>query len=150
MSNSRRVYVTVYNETLAYGGPEEGGLYYQRGEPIEGVYTLCCGVIETRDYEDFSTGEMIHHVVTPPHPSDHAKDCPARGVAEDYHKRFVEGHKEEYLPSFTRRPDGVSWLDSDEDPPSEYRGEVATNGENLVKIELEPPENYPEQRPHYE
>ena len=126
-----KVFVTVYNETQAYGGAEEGGWYYTCGEPIDGVYTLCCG----------ATGGD---------PNNHAEDCPARGAAEKYHEKYVLGHRDEYLRSFTHGPDGVSWLDSDEDAPNEYRGEVATSGQNHVVIENDSPASYPTERPFYE
>jgi hypothetical protein len=125
----RKVFVTVYNETQAYGGAEEGGWYYKQGEPVEGVYTLCCGI-----------GDGLR---------DHEDTCPAKAVSELYYGNYVQGHKEEYLRSFTHRPDGVSWLDSDEDAPDEYRGELATSGNYVVTIENFPPEPYPKERLYY-
>ena len=74
------VYVTVYNETQAFGGPEEGGWWYTQGEPTEGVYTICCG--SEIDYGDISEIR-----------TNHAADCPARGAAENYHRQYVRGHK---------------------------------------------------------
>ena len=126
----KKVFVTVYHETRAYGGPEEGGWYYTQGEPVEGVYTLCCGVGDgSRDHED---------------------TCPAQAVSELYYSNYVEGNKDEYLRAFTHRPDGVSWLDSGEDAPDEIRGEVATSGTYSVTIEYFPPEPFPQYQPYYE
>ena len=145
-----KVFVTVYSETQAYGGAEEGGWYYMRGEPIDGVYTLCCGATREVVWDDHESGETIKDTWLESAPNNHAEDCPARGAAEKYHEQYVLGHRDEYLRSFTHRPDGVSWLDSDEDAPNEYRGEVATSGDNHVVIEGHPPESYPTERLFYE
>ena len=150
MTNTQMVYVTVYNETQGYGGGEEGGWYYTQGQPIDGLYTLCCGATADTLDEDWEPGVSVWGTCLASNPDEHAADCPARGAAERYHREYVLGHTEAYLRSFTHRPDGVSWLDSDEDAPGEYRGEVATNGTNHVIIEADPPAAYPTVRPHYE
>ena len=144
-----RAYVTVYSATQAYGGPEEGGWWYTREEPIDGLCTLCCGVSGADDHVD-TNGPTVADTWLLGDPSDHAEDCPARGAAEAYHKQYVLGHSEEYLRTFTHGPDGVSWLDSGEDAPGPCAGEQATSGTHYVRIESEPPDASPQGRPHYE
>jgi hypothetical protein len=143
-----KVFVTVYHEDQAFGGPEEGGWWYTVSEPVDGVWTLCCGGREYVTYE----GEYGPVTETWPYPDlqDHADGCPARGAAERYWHQYVEGAKDEYLASFVHGPDGVSWLDSHQDAPEPYRGEVATTGRYTVLIEEEPPQSRPRHRPHYE
>jgi hypothetical protein len=140
MAFNNKIYVTVYHETRAYGGSEEGGWYYQQGEPIDGVYTLCCG--STDPSVAFAHSSLAF--------DNHADDCPARGAAETFYRQYVLNHTEEYLRTFTHRPDGLSWLDSPDDTPDEYRGEVATSGTYYVSMDETPPESYPQGRVYYE
>ena len=108
-----RVYVTVYHETQAYGGHEEGGWYYQQGEPVDGVYTICCN--ETGLYmmlAGWTTKSLATMRRTAP---------PGGPQVTTILRVYVEGH-----------------------------GEVATNGYYQVTIALEPPQAYPQERPHYE
>jgi hypothetical protein len=145
----RRAYVTVYKETKAYGGSEEGGWWYDQREPVDGVYTLCCGITGSSAYTD-EDGRTATDTWLLGNPSDHEATCPARGAGDRYHGQYVLGHTEEYLDSFTHHPDGGRWLDSIDDAPDPHRGEVATSGTYSVRIEEEPPQNYPSVRPHYE
>ena len=144
-----KVYVTVYNDVQAYGGAEEGGWYYTEREPIDSLCTLCCGATGSSEYIDIH-GHTATDTWLLGDPLAHEETCPARGAAETYHRQYVLGHTETYLRSFTHRPDGVSWLDSGEDAPEEFRGERATNGNYYVRIEEEPPDASPPGRPYYE
>jgi len=149
MAFNNKIYVTVYHETQAYGGSEEGGWYYRQGEPIEGVYTLCCGTTDSYEYFD-EDGKPATERWIARYPDHHADDCPARGAAETFYRQYVLNHTEEYLRTFTHRPDGLSWLDSPDDTPDEYRGEVATSGTYYVSMDETPPESYPQGRVYYE
>jgi len=146
----KKVYVTVYNESQAYGGSEEGGWYYTVSEPVDSLCTLCCGVMGKDDFARLPHHQEALEQWFLTDPLAHEDTCPAKGAAETYHRQYVLGHTEAYLRSFTHRPDGVSWLDSGEDAPEEFRGERATDGKHYVRIEEEPPDASPPGRPHYE
>lgn len=127
MSNTDKVFVSVYRTSQVYGGPEEGGWYYPSGEPVDGVFTVCCG-------KEFS----------------HDDSCPAYAAMRKYEAEYVKGSKDEWADSFISTPSGGSWLDSMEDAPEPYGGEIVQGGRHEVRIEREPPASYPECRPYYE
>ena len=143
MKNQQKVYVTVWHTEQAYGGPEEGGWYYQQGEPVEGVYTLCCMAEGVR--VEFSEDEWgVSNRV-----DDHDDTCPARGAYEGFHNAYVANHQEQYLHSFVTA-NGTYDPDGPDDAPDELVGEVATSGNYHVSFDREPPESFPKYRPHYE
>jgi len=134
-----KVFVTVYSLSRAYGGPEEGGWDYERGDPVQGVYTLCCG-------NGFPVAPLFNSDGVR---NEHDAECPALAVENAYHAEWVEGSKHEYLDSFVTSNDTYD-INGMDDAPEPYAGEVMVAGKYEVAMSLAPPEPYPSRRPHYE
>lgn len=124
MLSYREMFVNVYNVQQAYGGPEEGGWYYDVGTPMLCLKTTCNCNAEW-------------------HQSDN-DICPVTHCVERANSDYVIPHKEEYLESF------ITGWEENEDPPNEYRGEIATNGKCIVSVEKNPAISFPDFKPHYE
>jgi hypothetical protein len=132
---NREVFVNVYSIESHYGGPEEGGWDYQQGTPVVSKATTCLEAHYEDDWE-------IHIYGT------HKDVCPA-GHWESVLSGKYSG-KAEYADTYTHDASGVSYLDSSDDAPAEYAGEVIKSGSYEVRIEGHPGETFPAERPRYE
>jgi hypothetical protein len=133
-TRSADVFVNVYALSSHYGGAEEGGWDYTAGTPVVSKATTCLDA----HYEDYEL------YIEPTH-----KDvCPA-GHWESVLLGKYSG-KAEYADTYTHDTNGVSYLDSSDDAPAEYAGEVIKSGSYEVRIETDPGEAFPTERPHYE
>ena len=137
-ARSVAVFVNVYALSSHYGGPEEGGWDYTAGTPVVSKATTCL------DAHNENTETEYEMYIEPTH-----KDvCPA-GHWQSILRDKYSG-KAQYSESYTHDAHGVSYLDSADDPPTEFAGELVKSGSYAVKIERFPGEDYPSQPPHYE
>jgi hypothetical protein len=124
----KKLWVNVYDVVQRYGGPEEGGWFYNEGIPEWSVTGLCHCPWEIGDDEYHLHEDEIAH-------SDH---CPIHHLIIEA-KAWVAGFKPGYLETF---------INGDPDEP-EYRGE-AVHRDKSIQIEEQTGRAYPEYRPHYE
>jgi hypothetical protein len=116
-----RRYVNVYEVEEAYGGPEEGGWWYDIGTPLASYATTC--ICES---------------------DNHIEHCPTRQHLDKVEREYIDGNEEgRYTDGFIK-----GWEDSDDDNIG--RGEIATSGKRIVWVEDEPAQYFPTERPHYE
>tara|TARA_Y100000310_G_scaffold35164_1_gene33259 strand:- start:4397 stop:4816 length:420 start_codon:yes stop_codon:yes gene_type:complete len=128
------VFVNVYALSSHYGGPEEGGWDYTAGTPVVSKATTCIDA----HYED----SVLYTEHT------HKDVCPA-----GHWKSILRGkynNKAEYSESYTHDANGVSWMDSADDAPAEFAGELIKSGSYEIRIEDHPGEDFPSEKPHYE
>jgi len=125
----REMFVNVYTVQQGYGGPEEGGWWYEIGTPVTCMKTTCnCN----SDWHEQSNDI-----------------CPVTHCFKYTLDNYILGHKEEYLESFITA--GGTWSpDSMDDAPPEYVGEIATTGKRIIRVETIPAMTYPQFKPHYE
>jgi hypothetical protein len=128
------VFVNVYALSSHYGGAEEGGWDYTCGTPVVSKATTCLDA----HYDD----SVLYTEPT------HKDVCPAghwESILWDKYSNVAE-----YAETYTHDATGVSYLDSSEDAPAEFAGELIKSGSYEVRIEDHPGEAYPTSRPHYE
>jgi hypothetical protein len=125
----REMFVNVYTVQQGYGGPEEGGWWYEIGTPVTCMKTTC------------NCNSQWHW------PSNDI--CPVTHCFKYTLDNYILGHKEEYLDSFITA--GGTWSpDSMDDAPSENIGEIATTGKRSIRVETFPAMTYPQNKPYYE
>ena len=146
-ARSLAVFVNVYALESHYGGPEEGGWEYTAGTPGVSKATTCleayyevCGCSD----EPCDCPRPYLLLTKPPH----SDVCPA-GHWQSILRDKYSG-KAKYAQSYTHNAHGVSYLDIADDAPAGFAGELVKSGSYAVKIEGDPGEDYPSQRPHYE
>ena len=120
--NEKILYVTVYEETQRYGGPEEGGWYYWEGLPMWTARGICLCL-------DAALGFVYGR---------HESHCPIKRLMLEA-QAIVTAVPEGYLGSF---------ITQDADIP-EYRNE-AVYGRRVLKQQEHEAREYPEVQPHYE
>ena len=128
------VFVNVYTLSSHYGGPEEGGWNYTAGTPVVSKATTCIDA----HYEDY----VLYTERT------HKDACPAGhwvGILRDKYSNEAK-----YAETYTHDTNGVSWMDSADDAPAEFAGELIEAGSYEVRIESHPGEAFPRETPHYE
>ena len=143
------VFVNIYNEGRAFGGPEEGGWYYDYGEPKESLKSEC-----TCPLDDVLTAEWNEELeemdyLFDEYPLQHKEECPSRILYEQVKKARDNGQKAAFLASYvtsngTWDPNGM------DDAPSEYSGERITGGKIVIKIQPHKGKDYPEYQPRWE
>lgn len=148
----RQVFVNVYEVSKQWGGSEEGGWEYSAGTPVLTKVTTCScdleimaldsmGCYECGEPEDGFNG------LRPVLLGQHGEHCPAG----HWSKVLQSQHdgRENWAESFTQAPNGESWLDSPDDVPEPFSGEVMRNGSYQVEVGTSPAESWPHVRPHY-
>ena len=128
------VFVNVYALSSHYGGAEEGGWDYTCGTPVVSKATTCLDA----HYDD----SVLYTEHT------HSDVCPAGHWESILLDKY--SHTAKYAETYTHDATGVSYLDSIEDAPAEFAGELIKSGSYEVRIEGHPGEAYPTSRPHYE
>jgi hypothetical protein len=134
---SSAVFVNVYALSSHYGGPEEGGWDYTAGTPVVSKATTCTDA----HYEDY----VLYTEHT------HKDVCPAGHWAGILRDKYSS--QSQYSESYTHDSHGVSYLDSPDDAPAEFAGELIKYGPEHVyevRIESHPGEDFPSEKPHYE
>ena len=146
-------YAESYRSSRAYGGGEEGGWYYtayslQNSSPTE---CECDPAYIMSYYHDREYDEWIGPTIAK-RASEHDSKCPAgRLLATLEHAETTAGPaRQEFTDEFITA--GGTWnMDSGEDAPPEYAGEIATRASradyfalSLTKHGQEAP------RPHYQ
>ena len=132
------VFVNVYALSSHYGGAEEGGWDYTCGTPVVSKATTCLDA----HYENTEREYVLYTEPT------HKDVCPAghwESILRDKYSNAAG-----YAETYTHDATGVSYLDSSEDAPAEFAGELIKSGSYEVRIEDHPGEAYPTSRPHYE
>ena len=146
----RQVFVNVYEVSKQWGGSEEGGWEYSAGTPVLTKVTTCScdleimaldsmGCYECGEPEDGFNG------LRPVLLGQHGEHCPAG----HWSKVLQSQHdgRENWAESFTQAPNGESWLDSPDDVPEPFSGEVMRNGSYQVEVGTSPAESWPPVRP---
>ncbi len=156
MSNENaKVYLNGYQESQAYGGPEEGGWYYRVGTIMRSEVTECSCPMEHvllahykniyDEYDEFVRDEL--EFMLRGLPEDHEDTCPARILAESWRRPKQKA----YFPEAYITANGTWSPDSMEDAPEDYAGETVHIDPNLViRIEVSEGKDWPEYTPHYE
>lgn len=124
---SDRLYVNIYDHGRAYGGPEEGGWWFDVGTPIGSI------PIELTDEERKS----IHSVAI----ATHGEDLP-NVDPELYAKHF-----ENYL---NQRAQAICLEYEKRYPRTGNASSVLGGEDHLVCIERHFARAYPQEKPHYE
>ena len=127
------VWVNVYALSTHYGGAEEGGWDYTAGTPVVSKAPTCIDA----HYQDRDL--LI---------GDHKDVCPAGHWAHTLRDKY--SNAAEYAETYTHDATGVSWLDSSDDAPAEFAGELIKTGSYEIRIEAHPGEMWPSSKPHYE
>lgn len=120
-----RTFVNVYRVQRAYGGPEQGGWWYNRGTCLSSIKTAVCScpLFLTAFNRDVSE-------------SQHAADCGLHALVEQTRQEYA-GHRDEWIP---QEPGGDS---------PERVGEVFKTGVIKVSLSAHIGYNYPTRRPTY-
>lgn len=129
------VFVNVYELSSHYGGPEEGGWDYTAGTPVVSKATTCLDA-------HYCVQGWLYTEPT------HSDVCPAGHWESVLRDKYSS--KAQYAMTYTHDADGVSYLDSADDAPAEFAGELIKSGSYEIRIEAHPGEDFPSERPHYE
>ena len=114
-------YLNTYQIWQCYGGPEEGGWWYEAGTPVQSVYLgdqTADDYIEARDWEDI------------------------KDLREKTTLNYTEGREPKPIANGTG---GYNFM-----PGSDIPSTYVRDDDYISVIEDHYAEDYPQQRPHYE
>lgn len=119
-----RLYVNIYAVSRAYGGPEEGGWWFDTGEPVGSI------PVEMTEAER----RALHTLVT-------------QREGEDIDPEVYDKHFDTYL---REKAEGVRSAYQDLYPDTGKSSSVLGGDDYRIRIEDHIARPYPDERPHYE
>ena len=120
-----RIFINVHRVQRAYGGPEEGGWWYNRGTCLSSTKTSVCTCPLFLTAFDRDVSEL-----------QHAADCGLHATVDETRQEYA-GHRDKWIPQET----------GDESP--ERVGEVFKTGVIVVSLSAHQGHNYPSRPPTY-
>ena len=148
------LYVNVYNVYQAYGGPEEGGWYYDIGEPLASIpintsRSTGKSYYLTSDEEGYGRKAKVTNVKVNPRICD---QCQGTGEYEtedeDYPDRDVHIVRCEYCGELPEDLEGTAKLI--EEMYAKFDGVAGRHEHISVSLQDHFAKPYPDRKPHYE